>query len=789
MDCVILSSPFEDNSKWKELEKALESEGFKRASYSKDAIGGSNEISSMSFRRGNLYINVAREKEGKGKLKDSFSIELYNSDTGASDEEQGLTQSVAWNMAKVAAEAGTNFGEAEPVNIPNKIHVRVATNTPNIKKSFFEYLTDPNQKEFGVFVEDYEREEKEPGRVYRMLFFPVASMSFDQVDEFLKKGEYIVPKDSPFKEYRGKTLYWNYPVDVGLPNYWDEIKNRVRELEAEKEQTTLGGLKPVHTGYAPVTQSNEQSKTPEFFPSSLDFFMRSKEQRRLDEKDENNETAKEAHEIELFRPYMNTKEILGRSTWTLLHSIGAGLHDPPTPDEQRGLLAIIRELGAVYPCLECRPGFNYLDESLPDFSSRAAFEAWICKWHNSISKHLGKDEVVCSPSKVHQAYQLGCEACKRVKTMEDQTALILEAERDHPPLTTPKTQKIVDLVVTDLCAKYGVPKPKILFEENTQFCPSTSCSIMDAKHPVETTHIYYNPRAFSLRTVAHEIYHYIASVLTPDQIKEKVGSSFRGDPDDEREADAFAFKVIEEIYAPSKLRLNRDSGIGSNGMPLSQELVVEESPKVMKQGELSLTGGPGGPIFEKLSALYTMFEPYANLRAEDLNNIYSPEIFGTVFDVGYNVLLTPLGAVISNVVSWIVLAALGSQRNLAYTDRYFLSEWAAYHGTRILKLAEPSYLSAATGSAKAVGRAVGTGRAQDALNQIVKNPNEISGGFRAAFNAMQEAFGAWKLPNLPQINLGGLSGSQSAGAKSLILKEAAADLTKRFDPSLPLVQA
>jgi hypothetical protein len=715
----------------------------------------------MSFKRDNLHINVKRAKDEKGNLTDNYEVELYNSDTGTSEEQKGLTQSAAWNMAKVAAEAGTSFGEVEPVNIPNKIHVRVATNTPNIKKSFFEYLTDPNQKEFGVFVEDYEREEKEPGRVYRMLFFPVASMNFDQVDVFLKKGEYTVPEDSPFKEYRGKTIFWNYPTDVGLPKYWDEIKNRVRELEAEKEQTTLGGLKSVHTGYAPVTQTKEQGKTPEFFPSTLDFFTRPKEQKRLNEDSE----TKEAHEIELFRPYMNTKEILGRSTWTLLHSIGAGLHDPPAPVEQRGLLAFIRELGAVYPCVECRPGFNYLEENPPDFSSRAAFEAWICKWHNSISKHLGKDEVVCSPSKLHQAYQLGCEACKRVKTMEDETALILEAERDHWPLTTPRTQNIVDQVVTDLCEKYGVPKPKILFEENTQFCPSTSCSIMDAKHPVETTHIYYNPKGFSLRTVAHEIYHYIASVLTPDQIKEKVGPSFKGDPDDEREADSFAFKVIEEIYSPAtKLRLNRDSGIGSNGMPQQQELVVE-SPKVMKQGELFLMGGPSGPIFEKLSALYTMFEPYANLRAEDLNNIYSPEIFGTVFDVGYNVLLTPLGAVISNVVSWIVLAALGSQRNLAYTDRYFLSEWAAYHGTRILKLADPAYLTSATGSAKAIGRAVGTGRAQDALNQVVKNQNEISGGFRSAMNAVQEAFGAIKLPNIPQLNLGGITGTSSSSAQ------------------------
>ena len=82
-----------------------------------------------------------------------------------------------------------------------------------------------------------------------------------------------------------------------------------------------------------------------------------------------------------------------------------------------------------------------------------------------------------------------------------------------------------------------------------------------------------------------------------------------------------------------------------------------------------------------------MFQSVREPQGKDLNNIYSMEIFGTAFDLGYNVLFTPLGAMISNVVSWLALAALGSPRNLGHTDRYFLSPWAAYHGKRILELA------------------------------------------------------------------------------------------------------
>ena len=310
-------SSTEDSSKWKELEKEIKAEGFRRAAYQKNALGGSGEISGMSFRRDNLYINVKRRKDEKGNLTDKFDVELYDSDTGATEEQNGLSQNLAWNMAEVAAEAGTSFGERATI-IPERIHVQVSTNTPNIKKSFFEYLTDPNDKEFGIFVRDFEREKKETSKVFNLLLFPVASMSFDEADKFLKQGEYKVPEDSPFEEYRGKTFYWNYPVDVGLPSYWNEIKDRVRELQVEKEQTTLGGLKAVHTGYAPVTKQKEPVPKPEFFPSSLDFFLRPKEQKKLDEGGEG-----EAHEFELYRPFMNTKEIVGRSTWTLLHSIVA----------------------------------------------------------------------------------------------------------------------------------------------------------------------------------------------------------------------------------------------------------------------------------------------------------------------------------------------------------------------------------------------------------------------------------------------------------------------------------
>lgn len=60
---------------------------------------------------------------------------------------------------------------------------------------------------------------------------------------------------------------------------------------------------------------------------------------------------------------------------------------------------------------------------------------------------------------------------------------------------------------------------------------------------------------------------------------------------------------------------------------------------------------------------------------------------------------------------------------------------------------------------------MGSGRAQDALNQIVKNQNEFAGGFRSALYAVQEAFAAINLPKIPQINLSGITEGSSGSAQ------------------------
>jgi hypothetical protein len=450
---------------------------------------------------------------------------------------------------------------------------------------------------------------------------------------------------------------------------------------------------------------------------------------------------------------MNTKEKLGASTWEVLHSVAAGLHDPPTPLEERRVMDLISSLGELFPCEECRPGFDIAKFSPPDFSSKAAFNSWLCTWHNAINAHVGNPDFECDPQKLQQIYGLPCPSCSRgvvrmpageEKMRADTTSDILESEANRLPLSDPRAQRAVDSILDRMTMKYKIPKPKIRFEENVQVCPNTSCTVMSPNRPIETTQIWYNPpgKQFSARTALHEYFHYLASVLKPDQIRALLGPNFSGNPDDEQEADRFAAVELAEIM---NVRVNNEGERSSNNMsPVETELVrKEELPEHIKVMKQQLAMAPGGSVFGNLAALYAWAAPYANVDAEGLNEIYTPEILGTGFETLYDVVATPLGALLLNIASYGVLGAIGIQGAVNLIDRRFLQEWAAHHITRIIRLADPATLSSVTGTARSIGKAVAQKQKPEYIfYQIMKRPETVTGGFRSAFKAVEEAFGA-----------------------------------------------
>ena len=93
-------------------------------------------------------------------------------------------------------------------------------------------------------------------------------------------------------------------------------------------------------------------------------------------------------------------EVLGRATWTFLHTLAANYPEKPSVQEQRDMGSFMRTLGRFYPCWHCADDFRvWMDKgNEPRTASRGEFENWMCRAHNEVNRKLGKKEFDCSPS-------------------------------------------------------------------------------------------------------------------------------------------------------------------------------------------------------------------------------------------------------------------------------------------------------------------------------------------------------------------------------------------------------
>ncbi|KAM4057978.1 Erv1 / Alr family protein [Hirsutella rhossiliensis] len=90
-------------------------------------------------------------------------------------------------------------------------------------------------------------------------------------------------------------------------------------------------------------------------------------------------------------------EALGRSTWTLLHSIAASYPEAPSRAQQSDLLGFVGLFGRLYPCWVCADDFQaYMARRAPPVASRREFGDWLCAAHNDVNRRLGKPEFDCA---------------------------------------------------------------------------------------------------------------------------------------------------------------------------------------------------------------------------------------------------------------------------------------------------------------------------------------------------------------------------------------------------------
>lgn len=119
------------------------------------------------------------------------------------------------------------------------------------------------------------------------------------------------------------------------------------------------------------------------------------------------------------------REIVGRHSWFLIHSIAAKFPEYPTEADRVAITGFITALGQLYPCKLCR---KHLQQQLRDpelgpvaMDSRTDLTMWICKLHNIVNKDIGKPLFNCNPLELDLMYLKNCGECEVVKKGEKET--------------------------------------------------------------------------------------------------------------------------------------------------------------------------------------------------------------------------------------------------------------------------------------------------------------------------------------------------------------------------------
>ena len=88
--------------------------------------------------------------------------------------------------------------------------------------------------------------------------------------------------------------------------------------------------------------------------------------------------------------------VLGRSAWTLIHTMAVRYPETPSPEDRRKMNAFLAALADFYPCGLCASHLQaYLRDHPADVSSRSSLRQWLCDLHNSVNKKLKKPAFNC----------------------------------------------------------------------------------------------------------------------------------------------------------------------------------------------------------------------------------------------------------------------------------------------------------------------------------------------------------------------------------------------------------
>eukprot|EP00435_Cladocopium_sp_Y103_P050785 s781_g15.t1 len=114
------------------------------------------------------------------------------------------------------------------------------------------------------------------------------------------------------------------------------------------------------------------------------------------------------------------RELLGRSTWFLLHTLAARYPEVPSKADRVAIHNLVAALGQHYPCPICRRHLRDKLMSLPVASeNRRELSLWLCQLHNSVNKDLHKAQHSCNSFELDLQYLKTCGECTQASIDEE----------------------------------------------------------------------------------------------------------------------------------------------------------------------------------------------------------------------------------------------------------------------------------------------------------------------------------------------------------------------------------
>ncbi|KAL1530879.1 hypothetical protein AB1Y20_001772 [Prymnesium parvum] len=106
-----------------------------------------------------------------------------------------------------------------------------------------------------------------------------------------------------------------------------------------------------------------------------------------------------------------SKQELGRSAWTLLHTLAANFPEGATPRQRARAETFVRALGGLYPCAACAAHFReYMAAHPVQAASRQELSLWLCGAHNAVNRRNGKEDFYCDMGVLDARWKdCGCE--------------------------------------------------------------------------------------------------------------------------------------------------------------------------------------------------------------------------------------------------------------------------------------------------------------------------------------------------------------------------------------------